>query len=565
MARYRILSPVALNLLEVTALNIQSQTTTEIVVNNSDGTVTTFSGTGLSVIAGVGQPGGVVTSITRTDSLGGATLEIFDQLNGATNDFAQYWNAPNSTVLFNYATSQGDTAFGSSGNDAISLGNSNDTFTGNAGDDTFVGGAGFDFTDYATEQVNGATQGVVVNLSTNAVTATVTGGTFTVAAGTAKDAFGFTDTLFSIEATNATNFDDVIIGSAADNSLRTYGGVDFVDGGAGFDEWQAVGPATGPIFTPNQAVAVSYTAGTSFNGTINNDGFGTTDTFASIERVLGSAFGDTFIGNDANNSFRGMNGADIINGGGGFDEVNYSQDATYGGAQGVIVNLSGATLANIAVTGGTFTVAANSAKDGFGGSDTLTNIENVTGTNVDDYIVGNTWDNSIAGLSGNDTLIGGDGYDFFTPGSGADIVDGSPGAHPDMSDDDKDTVNYNDGINGVGVIVNLSDAAITQTIGAGTFTVAATSARDWSGATDTLIDIERARGTNQADYLRGSDTNNFRQEQFDGLAGNDTIRRRRWASTGSATIPKHNTAALPVSTSTWILALPPTASAIPTR
>ncbi len=269
-------------------------------------------------------------------------------------------------------------------------------------------------------------------------------------------------------------------------------------------------------------MTVTYTAGTSFDGAVSVDGFGGTDKFLSIERIRGTQFVDTFNGNDADNSFRGLDGADILNGGAGFDQTNHGQDSNYGGTAGVIVDLSGASV-TATIAAGTFTVASNTARDGFGATDTLNSIENVVGTSVNDVIVGGAWDNDLNGGGGNDTITGGDGFDFFTPGGGTDTLNGGPGSHPDQAYDDQDYVSYNDGTNGVGVIVNLSNAAITETIGAGTFTVAATSARDFNGNTDTLIDIERARGTNQADYLRGSDTANLRNELLEGLAGNDVL------------------------------------------
>ena len=525
MARYRILNAVSQSFIDVFSTNISglpAPTSTDVYVRNIDNTITHFVGTNLGLNGSVATTG-TVTSVTHTSDVAGTiTYEIVDQLVAANNSFASFWNAPSASARLSYATSQNDDGFGSAGVDVINLGIGDNTFYGFQGNDTFVGNTGFDFVSYSDEQGAGGTFGIIMNLSSSAVTATVTGGTFTVAASSGHDAFGFTDTYISIDGGTGTNFVDAFYGNAGDNSFRPYGGNDFVDGGAGFDEWQAVGPSTSGSVVPTQAVTVTYTAGTSFDGIVNNDGHGTSDTFLSIERIRGSSFSDTFNGNEADNSFRGLNGNDTLNGGGGFDEANYSQDSSYGGTAGVIVNLS-STSVTATIGAGTFTVVSGTARDGFGATDTLNSIENARGTSTGDYLVGNAWDNNLRGDGGNDTLIGGDGFDFLTPGSGTDIVNGTPGAHPDQSYDDRDTVSYNDGTNGVGVIVNLSNAAITQTIGAGTFTVAATSARDWSGATDTLIDIERVRGTNQADYIRGSDTANLRSELFDGLAGNDTI------------------------------------------
>ena len=57
-----------------------------------------------------------------------------------------------------------------------------------------------------------------------------------VQAGTAQEAFGGTDTLISIESIQASNFDDFLVGSDANEQFRAQGGDDFIDGGAGDDE-----------------------------------------------------------------------------------------------------------------------------------------------------------------------------------------------------------------------------------------------------------------------------------------------------------------------------------------
>src|SRR5712691_9788332 len=71
-----------------------------------------------------------------------------------------------------------DTLIGDSGNETLSGGAGNDTLIGGAGNNTLDGGAGIDTADYSA-----AVSGVVVNL----------------AAGTATNGFGGTDTLQNIE------------------------------------------------------------------------------------------------------------------------------------------------------------------------------------------------------------------------------------------------------------------------------------------------------------------------------------------------------------------------------
>ena len=115
--------------------------------------------------------------------------------------------------------------------------------------------------------------------------------------------------------------------------------------------------------------------------------------------------------------------------------------------------------------------------DGDGGQDIITGIEVVTGT------------------SGNDTIIGGnpfnDDFEDFRPGAGNDTVDGDTGF---------DRVRYQTASSGV--TVNLSNASITSLVTAGV--VAAGTADDGDGGTDTLISIESIVGSSNGDHLVGN-------------------------------------------------------------
>ncbi|MFO0777769.1 MAG: hypothetical protein U0223_09235 [Nitrospira sp.] len=102
-----------------------------------------------------------------------------------------------------------------------------------------------------------------------------------------------------------------------------------------------------------------------------------------------------------------------MDGGIGIDTASYSN-----GTAGVTVNLSLTTAQN--------TVGA--------GSDTLLNLENLTGSNFNDNFIGNAGNNVLSGLSGNDKLTGGAGNDMLVGGLGADSLNGGLG---------NDTFDYN--------------------------------------------------------------------------------------------------------------------------
>jgi Ca2+-binding RTX toxin-like protein len=137
------------------------------------------------------------------------------------------------------------------------------------------------------------------------------------------------------------------------------------------------------------------------------DGMGGVDTLIGIEGVVGSDHNDSMVGSDTNNTgydkyevFRGGKGNDTINGGGGFDVVNFNDDPT----NGVVVIL-----------------AAGVAQDGWGNTDTLISIEGVEGSTKDDSITGSSADNELDGRAGNDRLDGGAGTDTaeYNQASGA--------------------------------------------------------------------------------------------------------------------------------------------------
>ena len=112
---------------------------------------------------------------------------------------------------------------GNDGNDFINADRGNDTLLGGAGNDTLIGGFGQDTLNGGdgidTVRYANANSRAVVDLSTGA--------------GTAGHSFG--DMLISIENLFGSNFNDVFIGDAGDNTLNGWNGVDRLTGGEGND------------------------------------------------------------------------------------------------------------------------------------------------------------------------------------------------------------------------------------------------------------------------------------------------------------------------------------------
>jgi len=150
----------------------------------------------------------------------------------------------------------------------------------------------------------------------------------------------------------------------------------------------------------------------------NTAGTGATDYFyagGGNDVVGGGAGDDVLYGGDGDDTLTGGVGADKLDGGDGIDTENYS-----GSGEGVTVTLGNAT--------------AQSGGEAAG--DTLSGIENVTGSAQADTLTGDAGDNvltggagddTLSGGAGNDTLLGGDGDDTLTGGAGDDTLDGGTG------------------------------------------------------------------------------------------------------------------------------------------
>lgn len=108
--------------------------------------------------------------------------------------------------------------------------------------------------------------------------------------------------------------------------------------------------------------------------------------------LTGNAGNDVLMGRDGNDTLNGGDGDDILDGGAGIDTATYA-----GASSGVTVNLS---LAGAQATGGA-------------GTDTLTSIENLTGSFYNDRLIGSSGDNIIKGGNGLDVVTLGGGNDIF--------------------------------------------------------------------------------------------------------------------------------------------------------
>ena len=244
-----------------------------------------------------------------------------------------------------------------------------------------------------------------------------TGVTASLLAGTAMGGSG-TDTLISIERLYGTNYADKFIGNAGANYLRGYAGNDTLDGGTGNDSM--VGDDGNDIYYVRDAgdVVSETNATASTGGTDTVYSYLThsaTQTYtlgANIEngRIVATT-ASNMTGNVLSNTIYAGAGNNLISGGTGteIDTVSYQYGLFSGATSGINANLATGIIT------------------GTSGTDTLTRIENLIGSSLNDTLVGSTGNNSLNGGSGNDSLSGGDGNDTLIGGAGKDTLVGGNG------------------------------------------------------------------------------------------------------------------------------------------
>lgn len=227
------------------------------------------------------------------------------------------------------------------------------------------------------------------------------------------DAEGGNDEVFgfaSPDRENASDGDDTLIGGPGNDTvaggtgnddLEGSDGIDTLDGGTGNDTMDGGGQAFDAVdFTgATQGVNVNLASGAA-------SGMGA-DTVTGVTDVFGTGFADTLLGSARPfEGFAGFSGDDSINGSGGEgDAVIHQYDTT-----SVTVNLLGGTAT------GTYT-----------GSDLISQIEVVVGSEYDDSITGDDGPNEVYALFGNDSIIGRAGDDLLDGGDSIDTIDGGIG------------------------------------------------------------------------------------------------------------------------------------------
>ena len=355
-----------------------------------------------------------------------------------------------------------DTIQSGAGNDVVSGGDGNDAINAYGGADAINGGAGIDTVYY-----DGSTVGVTVNLATGQ--------------GFGGNAQG--DTLVGIENVVGTAFNDTLTGDGGENVLTGGDGDDTLRGGVDSDRLDGGnGVDTADYAASFVAVFIRLQEG------VGSSGDAAGDRLISIENLIGSVLDDGLTGSARADGLSGGGGDDGIQGGAGADRID--------GGSGV--DTAGYSMSTDGVT---VDLAAGTGTGSDAEGDTLTGIENVSGSDFSDWLYGDGGANALSGWAGGDSLVGAAGNDTIDGGFGNDLLRGGAGADALIGGAGVDIADY--AASGAGIVVDLAAGT-----GAG---------GDAQG--DTLQSIENLVGSAFADKLFGDGGANA----LSGGAGNDEL------------------------------------------
>ena len=164
------------------------------------------------------------------------------------------------------------------------------------------------------------------------------------------------------------------------------------------------------------------------------------DYLYDVSNITGTGGNDTIRGNGLSNVIAGGLGADKLYGNGGDDifmqNINSENDTINGGSGNDTLDYSVSKFKsgkreNMDSKGiwADLTVGKVYKYKGHDDNiyDTVSEIENIFGTTLDDTLIGNEANNILNGGEGQDTISGGDGDDLLSGGSGTDALNGGDG------------------------------------------------------------------------------------------------------------------------------------------
>ena len=452
----------------------------------------------------------VGATITLRNQIGGTGLESISFGDGAL------WNRTNlaNHYLANATSAGDDLILGFQGGETLNGGLGNDTLAGLEGDDSYFheqGGGqdvifeqingGFDTLSFTGNALildnlhitrSGNSDDVTLGFTGQADSVLLRGGFGTNWAGVEFINFGdgrqvnIGELRERFFASLVTAGDDVIYGVGGQESVFAGTGNDTLfgsnsndtlNGGAGID-------------TVNYSLATEAVSLNLLQEHAANDGWGFGEELLGIENVVGSNFHDLLQGDLGSNTIQGGLGNDTLSGDGGIDRL----DGGAGNDTADYTNILGGVTAEL--------WRGTASNDGRGGNDVLVGIENLNGSNFNDFLAGDEAANRLSAAGGNDSLFAGGGNDTLVGALGNDLLAGGAGVDSIDGGAGNDSADY-----------ASATAAVTAELWRGT------ASNDGQGGNDVLIGIENLSGGNFNDLLAGDESAN----SLNGAGGNDLL------------------------------------------
>jgi Ca2+-binding RTX toxin-like protein len=419
-----------------------------------------------------------ILTLTGASSIDGTGNELDNVITGNDGDNSLVGGAGNDTISGGAGNDTisggagGDTLNGNDGNDTLNGESGRDTLDGGAGDDVLAGGRADDLyiCDGTETMIELPDEGIDSMMMTEGISAPanienmtyigtadnvgfganeldnlITGNELsqTMSAGDGNDTVSYAyeadavtvdlgnetatgggsenDFISGFENALGGGAGDTLIGSDVDNLLDGRGGADTMEGGLGDDTYlvddvddSVVETDNGPSdlvegdpaaaldgFTDTVVAAITYSLEDSaFVENLTLEGAATEGT--------GNLLNNIITGNDLANKLSGLGGKDTLDGGAGSDTLRGGTGADTVSYQSATAGVSVSLL----VTGAQAT--------GGSGSDTLSSIERLTGSDFVDQLIGSEGANILSGKAGGDVLNGRGGNDTLSGGAGAD-------------------------------------------------------------------------------------------------------------------------------------------------
>ncbi len=443
-----------------------------------------------------------------------------------------------------------DTLSGLGGNDQLEGNTGNDTLSGGADIDTAVINADLTASSFSYSAVSGGAWTV-----SGAGTDTLTGIEKVVDSGGERfflvGADGYATEDAARLAAQGSGGGTVVVGHA-DNSVSSYGvdAAGVVTGGAGDDD----------VDLSDSDDNVTVNAGDGNNNITTGTGDDNITTGSGDDTVHPGDGDDVVNAGDGNDTIEAGQGGgnDYIDAGGGTDTIEYPSvtsnmvlDLREIDRSAQVIN--GVNASSIGPVGGAASgVGYASNRDGTNtvtdaqllagganvpngvaspdiGVDLIKNVENATGGQGDDLVIGNSGNNvlrgekstatavesgddKLYGLGGNDTLYGGFGNDTLDGGTGSDTVSGDDGDDTIVGATDTASDTYDGGAGSDTIDYSAATTALNVDLSVG-------SGSSAQIGLDTLNNVENVIGGSGNDLITGDGSANI----LNGGAGNDGI------------------------------------------